>query len=173
MLKKKIVILGISTLLISIVFIFVILNDNKHLPSATVGSKLDPIKGYLVDDIKKGKILLNSELNNEKFLINIFSSWCAPCRDEHKYLLKFKNSNIKIIGVNYKDSKKNMSSFLNELGNPYYAIVDDKDGYQSIKLGAFGVPETFLIDKKKNIVLKQIGPIDDNIYFKFLEILKK
>ena len=52
-----------------------------------------------------------------------------------------------------------MSSFLNELGNPYYAIVDDKDGYQSIKLGAFGVPETFLID--------------DNIYFKFLEILKK
>ena len=69
---KKIVILGISTLLISIVFVFVILNDNKHLPSATVGSTLDPIKGYLVDDIKKGKILLNSELNNEKFLINIF-----------------------------------------------------------------------------------------------------
>ena len=76
-------------------------------------------------------------------------------------------------GRGSKDSKKNMSSFLNELGNPYYAIVDDKDGYQSIKLGAFGVPETFLIDKKKNIVLKQIGPIDDNIYFKFLAILKK
>ena len=106
MLKKKIAILGISTLLISIVFVFVILNDNKHLPSATIGSTLDPIKGYLVDDIKKSKILLNSELNNEKFLINIFSSWCAPCRDEHKYLLKFKNSNIKIIGINYKDSKK-------------------------------------------------------------------
>ena len=97
MLKKKIVILGFSTLLISIVFVFVILNDNKHLPSATVGSKLDPIKGYLVDDIKKGKILLNSELNNEKFLINIFSSWCAPCRDEHKYLLKFKNSTFQTV----------------------------------------------------------------------------
>ena len=65
MLKKKIVILGISTLLISIIFVFVILNDNKHLPSATVGSTLDPIKGYIVDDIKKDKILLNSKLNKK------------------------------------------------------------------------------------------------------------
>ena len=88
--------------------------------------------------------------NNDFYLINIWASWCVPCRDEHQFLVSLsKNNRLEIIGINYKDSKKNMSSFLNELGNPYYAIVDDKDGYQSIKLGAFGVPETFLIDKKK------------------------
>ena len=64
---KKIAILGISTLLISIVFVFVILNDNKHLPSAIDWINARSYKGYLVDDIKKSKILLNSELNNEKF----------------------------------------------------------------------------------------------------------
>ncbi len=171
--NKKLFFLFTTTLVVTTIFVFVVLTNQKHLPSATIGTIIEPINGYLVSDIKKEKILLNREFKNEKFLINIFSSWCGPCREEHKYLLKFKNNNIKVVGINYKDNHKNMFIFLKELGNPYYAIVNDKDGYQSIKLGAFGVPETFLIDENKKIVLKQIGPIDDSAYFKFLRVIKK
>ena len=169
--NKKLFFLFITTLVVSTIFVFVVLTNQKHLPSATIGTTIEPLNGYLVTDIKQEKILLNRKFKNEKFIINIFSSWCVPCREEHKYLLKLKNNNIKVVGINYKDNKRNMSIFLKELGNPYYAIVNDKDGYQSIKLGAFGVPETFIIDENKKIVLKQIGPIDDSVYYKFLKVI--
>ena len=108
---------------------------------------------------------------NSFSIVNIWASWCLPCRDEHEYLLKLKNLNkINVIGINYKDKKSNAAKFLSDLGNPYSEILIDIDGTKSIELGAYGVPETFLLNSKsKKVIKKYIGPLNDE---KFIEILK-
>jgi len=94
------------------------------------------------------------------YLLNIWSSWCAPCREEHSILMELKkNEQLKVVGINYKDSKKNAKKFLEELGNPYDQIIFDNKGTNAIEWGAYGVPESFLIIKNK-IIKKYIGPLN-------------
>ena len=98
---------------------------------------------------------------NKYIVINIWASWCIPCRQEHQFITRLSSiNNLKIIGLNYKDKKNNAQNFLDELGNPYDLILKDPKGTKSIFLGAYGVPETFLIDDKLNILKKYIGPIN-------------
>ena len=111
----------------------------------------------------------NNEINSEKifvgdkfYLMNIWASWCVPCREEHEYLVNLsKNKNIEIIGLNYKDKYENAQNFLSKSNNPYNFIFLDKDGIIAIEWGAYGVPESFLIYKKE-IIKKVIGPLDQN-----------
>ena len=96
------------------------------------------------------------------YLFNIWASWCVPCREEHSFLTNLsKETKIEIIGLNYKDDKKNAKNFLKELGNPYNIILLDVDGTVAIEWGAYGVPETFLIYDNK-IIKKVIGPINED-----------
>ena len=121
------------------------------------------------------EVFINELLNNEGMsLINIWASWCLPCRDEHAYLLNLKSLNkLSIIGINYKDDEKNAKQFLIELGNPYTNIITDPRGINSIELGAFGVPETYLVDNKsKSIIQKFIGPLDDEAFAKLTKIIQ-
>jgi cytochrome c biogenesis protein CcmG/thiol:disulfide interchange protein DsbE len=83
-----------------------------------------------------------------------------------------KNQSIKLIGLNYKDNFNNAKKFINEFGNPYSRILIDKDGTLGIEFGAYGVPETFLIDKNKNIIKKFIGPISQEIINEIKLIIK-
>ena len=111
-------------------------------------------------------------INNNNFsIINIWASWCLPCRNEHAYLIDLqKINNINLIGINYKDKEINAKKFLKDLGNPYSEILVDPDGTKSIELGAYGVPETYLVNSKTYEVIKKfIGPLDD---LKFKEIVK-
>ena len=86
------------------------------------------------------------------YLLNIWSSWCVPCKEEHKFLMNLKkNNNIEIIGLNYKDNFNNAEKFILEMGNPYTTILLDRDGTKSIEWGAYGVPESFLIYENKII----------------------
>jgi cytochrome c biogenesis protein CcmG/thiol:disulfide interchange protein DsbE len=94
------------------------------------------------------------------YLLNIWSSWCVPCREEHPILMELKkNEKLQVFGMNYKDSKKNAKKFLEELGNPYDQIIFDNKGTNAIEWGAYGVPESFLIIKNK-IIKKYIGPLN-------------
>ena len=103
--------------------------------------------------------------NNNFTLINIWSSWCVPCRSEHTILMDIsKKTDLNIIGLNYKDKKNNAIKFLDEMGNPFSKILIDQDGIISISLGAYGVPESFLLNNKSRIIKKYIGPLtSDNI----------
>ena len=111
-------------------------------------------------------------IDNNYYLINIWASWCLPCREEHPYLVKLKtNSLIKIIGINYKDKKNNALKFLDDFENPYAKIFNDKNGTVSIEIGAYGVPESFILNKKKEIIKKIIGPIDKKEFNEILKLL--
>jgi cytochrome c biogenesis protein CcmG/thiol:disulfide interchange protein DsbE len=110
--------------------------------------------------------------SDQFYLLNIWASWCAPCRDEHSILMSLsKNNKLTIIGMNYKDNKKNAKSFLDELGNPYEKIIVDKNGTISIEWGAFGVPETFIIYNNK-IIKKYIGPLNNELLIEIQKIIK-
>tara|TARA_Y100000739_G_C20155128_1_gene260733 strand:+ start:42 stop:305 length:264 start_codon:yes stop_codon:yes gene_type:complete len=81
-------------------------------------------------------------------------------------------TNINIVGLNYKDKKNNAIKFLNEFGNPFVKILTDPDGTISIALGAYGVPETFLVNSKSKIVRKYIGPLKTDDVLEIIKIAK-
>ena len=120
------------------------------------------------------KIKLNDIIQDNKFtIVNIWSSWCIPCEREHSLLIHLKEkTNINIVGLNYKDKKNNAKNFINKLGNPFSKILTDPDGIISISLGAYGVPETFLIDNKSKIIKKYIGPLNKNNIIEIINIIK-
>ena len=121
------------------------------------------------------EVFIHELLNNEGMsLINIWASWCSPCRDEHAYLLNLKSLNkLSIIGINYKDDEKNAKQFLSELGNPYTNIITDPKGINSIEFGAFGVPESYLIENKSKLIIQKfIGPLDDKAFAKIINIIQ-
>ena len=111
-------------------------------------------------------------VDNDFYILNIWASWCIPCRAEHPFLVDLsKNENLKMIGLNYKDNFANAKNFLDELQNPFDIILLDDDGTIAIEWGAYGVPETFLIYKKK-IIKKIIGPITNEILIEINGLVK-
>ena len=106
------------------------------------------------------------------YLLNIWSSWCIPCRKEHPFLMSLNSDNkVNIIGMNYKDNFKNAENFLKKLGNPYKKIFSDLDGTIAIEWGAYGVPESFLIYNNK-IIKKYIGPLNQKLIDEINSIIK-
>ena len=104
--------------------------------------------------------------------MNIWASWCIPCRDEHLYLMNLSNQKIiEVVGLNYKDNKSNAKKFLEELNNPYKIIFSDEDGTIAIEWGAYGVPETFLIHNKR-IIKKYVGPLNSNSLLEIKKLIK-
>lgn len=97
-------------------------------------------------------------------LVNVWASWCAPCRVEHPVLMQLaKDGRVEIAGLNYKDKPENARRFLNELGNPYSMIGTDDAGRAAIEWGVYGVPETFLVGKDGRIAYKHVGPFTPEI----------
>ena len=143
-------------------------NSNTYIPKNKAEKDIPSFKAMIFDN----NILISSEeiFKNDKFyLLNIWASWCLPCRDEHPLLMQLYNQvNIEIVGLNYKDDSKNAKKLLKELNSPYKTILSDKDGIIAIEWGAYGVPESFLIHNQK-IIKKIIGPLNKNS----LEEIKK
>jgi cytochrome c biogenesis protein CcmG/thiol:disulfide interchange protein DsbE len=101
-----------------------------------------------------------SLLRGQVTVVNVFASWCIPCRDEHPLLVALKEqTGVRLVGLNQKDAPQNAMAFLTELGNPYDAIGVDANGRASIDWGVYGVPETFVVDAQGIITYKHIGPI--------------
>ncbi len=149
------------------VFIFILLfrgmyNTNIYKPSE--------IKNKNLVEFSSKDLFLNKNVNIKELLvkknftiINIWASWCIPCKLEHKKLMNLNNlDSITIVGLNYKDKPTNAKKFINDLGNPYTIILTDPDGTISIQLGAYGVPETFLINKDSKILKKYIGELTND-----------
>ena len=155
-------------LLFFIVFIFIIIfivfykglkDTNIYTPESKINSDIPSLVVELFDTSKDVNTIEIFQLD-KLYLLNIWSSWCVPCREEHPILMELKNiDELKVIGMNYKDTKKNAKDFLKELGNPYDKIIFDSKGTNAIEWGAYGVPESFLINNNK-IIKKYIGPLN-------------
>ncbi|MCZ7889937.1 MULTISPECIES: DsbE family thiol:disulfide interchange protein [Agrobacterium] len=134
--------------------------DISAIPSALIGTKapalsLPPLEGSnlpaLTDAAIKGKLTL----------VNVFASWCIPCRQEHPLLQELsKDSRITVVGINYKDKSDNALRFLGELGNPFAAIGIDPNGKAAIDWGVYGIPESYLVGTDGTILYKKVGPFD-------------
>ena len=172
--KKNITIL-ITGVVLS--FCFIILykglnNPNTYVPKTSIKKDI-PI--FNAVDFFSRKTVSSDEIfkDNTYYIVNIWASWCVPCRVEHPLLMQLnENHSVKLIGLNYRDSFNNAKKFIDEFGNPYSRILIDKDGTLGVEFGAFGVPETFLIDRNKKIIKKFIGPIDQEAVNKIKLIIK-
>ena len=150
-------------IIIFFVLVFVIFykglnNSNLYIPN----TDLKKIPEFSTKTLIKKKIINSENIFKSKkfYLLNIWASWCLPCKDEHPILINLsKNNKIEIIGLNYKDNLDNAKKFINDLGNPYSIILLDRDGTNAIEWGAYGVPETFLIYENK-IIKRYIGPLN-------------
>ena len=170
--KKSIFSLIILILLIIsfFVFKFALQKEKIYTPKMTDNQIFTDFKVQFLIDEKQ--INFNKVLTGKNFyLINIWSSWCEPCKDESEYLLELKNNTpIMMIGINYKDKKKNALNFLKLYGNPFDQIFIDKQGTISINFGAYGVPETFLVNEDKKVLKKYIGPLNDEDVYEIKNI---
>ena len=165
------VILIITFSIIFFVFYKGLQNSNIYTPE--IKSEIR-IPNFLAKEFFSNKKINSDQIfmGNDYYLLNIWASWCVPCKEEHKYLMNLsKKKNMKIIGQNYKDNFDNAKNFLKELNNPYDLIFFDKDGTIAIEWGAYGVPETFLI-KNNKIIKKIIGPINENLLYEIKELTR-
>ena len=158
-------------------FCFVIFYKALNNPN-TYAPKIKSEKGIPIFKAKdfNSTAYLNSEKIFEEdtfYIVNIWASWCVPCRTEHPLLMALsKNPSVKLIGLNYKDNLSNAKKFINEFGNPYSQIIIDNEGALSVEFGAYGVPETFIINKNKRIIRKFTGPINKEIVEEIKLIIK-
>ena len=171
--KNKLLAIFITSIFI-IIFIFFykgLENSNIYSPAKKINNEIPLFKGSLF--YSSEKINSSNLFKPDKFyLLNIWSSWCIPCRKEHAFLLNLKQSdNLELIGINYKDTKNNAKNFLDELGNPYKKIIFDQDGTIAIEWGAYGVPESFLV-KDGIIIHRYIGPLNNKLIKEIKLIIK-
>ena len=171
----KIKILPIFTItIISIIFFDFykgLQNSNIYVPEVKISKNVPNFEANIFDTNKK--ISSKKLFEKDKFyIVNIWSSWCIPCKDEHPFLINLKNSkNTEIIGLNYKDKDENAKFFLQQLGNPYKVILSDKNGTLAIEWGAYGVPESFLVYNNK-IIKKITGPLSTQTLAEIKGLLK-
>jgi cytochrome c biogenesis protein CcmG/thiol:disulfide interchange protein DsbE len=132
--------------------------DPSTIPSALIGRQ---VPEFALPAVKGRTLGLSSQdLKGEISLVNVFASWCVPCREEHPLLMRMKADGLlPIYGLNYKDEPDNAARWLNTMGDPYMRTGADRDGRVAIDWGVYGVPETFVIAKDGRIAHKQIGPL--------------
>ncbi len=140
--------------------------DPSALPSVLIGkpapvSTLPPLEGLLRNDASVPG-LEPAKFQGNITIVNVWASWCVPCRDEAALLIRLAaDKRFRIVGINYKDDAENARRFLGRFGNPYEAVGVDRAGRAVIDWGVYGVPETFIVGRDGKIVFKLVGPITE------------
>jgi len=168
--RRRIIVLAPLVLFLglSALFLFRLYSgDPSTIPSALIGhpapqTPLPPVAGLE----RNGAPLPGLDPANFKgavTVVNVWASWCVPCRDEAPMLMQLaRDSRVHLIGINYKDEADNARRFLGRFGNPYAAAGADQNGRAGIEWGVYGVPETFVVGRDARIAYKLVGPITDD-----------
>jgi len=143
--------------------------DPSRIPSALIGhpaprTNLPPLAG-LEREGKPVPGLDGADFKGQVTVLNVWASWCVPCRDEAPLLMTLAaDRRVRVVGINYKDQPDNARRFLGRYGNPFAANGTDDNGRAAIEWGVYGVPETFVIGRDGRIAYKLIGPVTpDNL----------
>lgn len=160
--------------LVLVGFFAVGLNLNpREVPSPLIGKPAPVFSLPRLDDASKK--FSAQDMKGKVWVVNVWASWCAPCRQEHVLVTEMaKRGGVPVVGLNYKDQPANARAWLTELGNPYAATASDLEGLVGIDFGVYGVPETFVIDQAGVIRFKHIGPLTaEALQAQILPMLRK
>lgn len=116
---------------------------------------------YALTRLDEGGLLTSDERGGRAYVINLFASWCTPCRAEHPQLMALRRRGVDIVGIAYKDRREASAAFLSELGDPFSVVAMDPEGRFGLELGVTGVPETFVIGPDGVIRAAHRGPLTD------------
>ncbi len=143
---------------LSVYFAIGLGKDPKAIPSALIDK---PVPEFELPPLLEGVPgVATADFGGEVVMVNVFASWCVPCRAEHPLITRLADEGIvPVFGLNWKNEKADAAAWLTELGNPYTRIGWDLSGRVGIDWGVYGVPETYIIDKQGRIRYKHIGPI--------------
>jgi cytochrome c biogenesis protein CcmG, thiol:disulfide interchange protein DsbE len=147
--------------------------DARILPSALIDK---PAPQFELAALKDGEPKFSTaDLTGQLTLVNVFASWCVPCRAEHPLLMRLaRDKTVRIVGLNWKDRKEDAITWLKELGDPYSLIGHDLSGRAGIEWGVYGVPETYLIDQEGRIRYKKVGPmVEETMTDEILPLIKE
>jgi cytochrome c biogenesis protein CcmG, thiol:disulfide interchange protein DsbE len=137
--------------------------DIHALPSPLIG-KTAPLF-TLNDVVEPTRIVSNADLKGQVYVLNVWGTWCAACRQEHEALLAISQQRVvPIIGLVYMDERGKAKQWLEQLGNPYMAVAFDTDGRTAIDWGVYGAPETFLVDGQGRVIFKFISPMTPEVW---------
>ena len=145
-------------------------SPRAELPSALINK---PVPEFSLPELQSGLLISSAGLPEEAFLLNVWATWCFPCREEHPVLVDIAAEGIAIVGLNYKDDDAKALAWLNSIGDPYRLNLVDRDGTYGVNLGVYGVPATYLIDRERTIRYKHIGPISSAQWRQQLEPMFK
>ena len=172
--KNKI---SLIVLIFFLIFCFAIFLKSLNTSSIYVPEKSEKreLPEFVATELFSNKEITSNEIfkDSDFYILNIWASWCAPCREEHPQLMELSsNLSVKIIGLNYKDNPKKAKKFLKELGNPFSTTIIDKTGIIAIEFGGYGIPETFIINKDKKIIKTFIGNLTEESLKEINSIIK-
>ncbi len=163
-----------SLFAIMVVFLAVGLSlDPREVPSPLIGK---PAPAFELPTLHNpAATFAPKDMLGQVWMLNVWASWCTACRAEHQLVNKLAQRKVvPIVGLNYKDEARDAIGWLGQLGNPYLTSVSDLHGRAGLDWGVYGVPETFVIDKKGTIRYKQIGPItEEALEKKILPLLQE
>ena len=133
-------------------------DDPRKIPSALIDQS---VPNFVLPPLKLGKPgLATKDLKGKVAIVNVFASWCIPCRAEHPLWMELAElGNVPIYAINWKDKRKAALDWLDELGDPYFRIGFDLENKAGIEWGVYGVPETYVIDREGRIRYKHVGPL--------------
>ena len=172
--KLKYIVPLVLFLALVIFFVVGLGRDPREVPSPLIDKPAPEFALPRLDD--SSKVVSKKDMLGQVWLMNVWSSWCGSCKYEHPNLVKIGKSGQKvlpIVGLNYKDTDGAAVRTLRTTGDPNDFSVKDPTGETGIEFGVYGVPETFVIDKKGVIRYKQIGPITDEVWEKTMYPLIK
>jgi len=165
--RRRVVVLIPLVLFLGLALLFIIrlsAGDPSRIPSVLIGrqapqTELPALPGLLRDGVPVPGLDATA-FKDEVTVLNVWASWCVPCRDEAPLLMTLADDKrIRVVGINYKDQPDNARRFLSRYGNPFAANGADANGRASIEWGVYGVPETFIVGRDGRIAYKLIGPI--------------
>jgi cytochrome c biogenesis protein CcmG, thiol:disulfide interchange protein DsbE len=134
----------------------------SEVPSPLIGKPAPAFALQRLDD--PAQQVKRDDLLGQPWVLNVWASWCAPCRAEHPLVIDLsRRSGVAVYGLNYKDQPAAASAWLANLGNPYRATLVDGDGRVGIDYGVYGVPETFLVDRRGVVRMKHVGPLTPDV----------
>ena len=137
-------------------------HDPAILPSMLIGK---PLPAFALPPLKPAEAgLASADLAGQPVLLNVFASWCGPCKEEHPTLLRLKSQGVPIMGLDWKEEAADGARWLDENGDPYLRAGNDRTGRAGIDLGVSGVPETFVIDRRGRVRYRQVGAITPDVW---------